>query len=165
MSRACAASASARAVATTPRPDFTISGSATIERSFPMRWLTADWVTPSFAAAPVTDPVSTTATSSRRRRASRSHTGHAVHRIRQIFPNTSDALDLRLTAQLTFGADLASHACNFRRERAKLIDHCVDSVLETEHFALRVHRDFARKVAVGDGRSNFGDVVNLVSQV
>ena len=71
-SRACTASASARAVATMPRPDLTNSGSPVMARSLSSRWLTADCVTPRRCAAPVMLPASTTATSSCSRRASRS---------------------------------------------------------------------------------------------
>jgi hypothetical protein len=61
--RARTASASARAVATMPRPDFTNSASPTMARSRSSWWLTADWVTSRRCAARVTERSSNTASS------------------------------------------------------------------------------------------------------
>ncbi len=42
--------------------------------------------------------------------------GHQVHVVGQIRPGAGDAFDLRLAAELAFGADLAGDARHFRRE-------------------------------------------------
>src|SRR5205085_104412 len=79
--------------------------------------------------------------------------------------NASHAFDLGLPAELAFGADLASHARNFRSERLQLIHHRVDGLLELEDFAFRVYGDFAREVAISHGGGHVGNVVHLVGQV
>ena len=70
-----------------------------------------------------------------------------------------------LTAELAFGAHFAGHAGHFRGERAELIDHRVDRVLQLEDFALHVDRDLLGQVAVGDGGGHVGDVAHLAGQV
>ena len=91
--------------------------------------------------------------------------GHGVDGVRQILPHTGDALHFRLTAQLAFGSDFARHARHFGGERAELIHHGVDGVLQLQNFAARVHRDLGGQVAFGHGRGHAGDVANLVGQV
>jgi hypothetical protein len=81
-----------------------------------------------------------------------------------VFPG-SRARHLRLAPELAFRAHLAGHARDFSRERVELVHHRVDGVLQLENFALHVHRDFARQVAAGHGRGNFGDVSHLSRQV
>ena len=46
-------------------------------------------------------------------------------------------------------------------ERAELIDHRVDGVLQLEDLALDVDGDLLRQVAVGDGGRHLGDVAHL----
>ena len=91
--------------------------------------------------------------------------GHGVDRIRQVFPHAGHALHLRLAAQLAFGADFASHARHFSCERAELVHHGVDGVLQLQNFALRVHRDSRGQIAFGHGRGHAGDVAYLIGQV
>src|ERR671915_24498 len=43
------------------------------------------------------------------------------------------------------------------RERAELVDHRVDGLLQLEHLALDVHGDLAGEVAVRDGGRDVGD--------
>ena len=43
--------------------------------------------------------------------------GHQVHVVGQVLPGAGDAFDLRLAAELAFGADLAGHARHFARRR------------------------------------------------
>ena len=74
-------------------------------------------------------------------------------------------LHLGLTAQLALGADFLRDARDLGRERAELVDHDVDRVLQLEDLALRVDRDLLRQVAVGDGRRDVGDVAHLRRQV
>ena len=50
-------------------------------------------------------------------------------------------------------------------ERAQLIDHRVDGVLELEDLALGVDGDLLRQVAVGDRGGDLGDVAHLRGQV
>ena len=59
----------------------------------------------------------------------------------EILPGAGDALHVGLAAELAVGADLARHARHFGGERAELVHHGVDGVLELEDLALHVHRD------------------------
>ena len=56
------------------------------------------------------------------------------------FQVPGDALHVGLAAQLALGADLARDARHLRRERAQLVHHRVDGVLELEDLALDVAR-------------------------
>ena len=71
----------------------------------------------------------------------------------------------RLAAELAFGADFARDARDFRGERAELVDHRVDGVLQLEDLAFDVDRDLAREVAARDGGGDFGDVADLRGEV
>ena len=61
----------------------------------------------------------------------------------KILPDAGDALHLGLAAELAFGADFARHARHFRGERAELVHHRVDGVLQLQNFAARIDRDLA----------------------
>src|SRR5262245_18406399 len=74
-------------------------------------------------------------------------------------------MHLSLTAELAFGSDLAGHTRDFRSEGVELIHPAVDRVLQLQDFALYVHRDLLREVAVGHGRGHIGDVADLTGQV
>ena len=87
--------------------------------------------------------------------------GHEVHVVGQVLPRAADSGHLRLTAELSFGADFARHARHFAGERVELVHHRVDGVLQLENFALHVDRDLARQVAARHSRRNFGDVSHL----
>ena len=91
--------------------------------------------------------------------------GHRIHRIGQILPRAGDALHFRLAAELSFRADFARHARHFRRERAELIDHRVDGVLQLQNFAFHIDGDLLGKIAVRDRRGDFRDVSHLTGQV
>ena len=91
--------------------------------------------------------------------------GHEVHAVGEVLPGAGDALDVGLSAQLAFGADLAGHAGDFRREGAELIDHRVDDVLDLEDLSPDVDGDLLRQVALGDGGGDLGDVAHLDGQV
>ena len=56
-------------------------------------------------------------------------------------PDTPD--DLRLAAELALRSHLARHAGDLAGERAQLIHHHVDGVLQLEDLAARVRRDLA----------------------
>ena len=87
--------------------------------------------------------------------------GHRVHVVGQILPRAGHAAHLRLAAELAFGADFARHARHFGGEAVELIDHRVDGVLQLQDFALHVHRDLLRQVAVRHRRRHVGDVAHL----
>src|SRR6185369_9226837 len=91
--------------------------------------------------------------------------GHRVDVVGEVLPGAGHAADVRLTAELAFGADLARDARDFGRKRVELVDHRVDGVLELEDLALDVNRDLAREVAVGDGDCDLGNVANLAREV
>src|SRR5579862_859905 len=69
------------------------------------------------------------------------------------------------TCANSFSADFAGDARDFSGEGVELIDHRVDGVFEFKNFAFDVDRDFARQIAAGNGRCNFGNVANLSRQV
>ena len=91
--------------------------------------------------------------------------GHRVDVVGQVLPRAGDARHFGLAAELAFGADLARDARDFGGERAQLIDHRVDGVLELQNLAADVDGDLLRQVAVGDGHRHFGDVAHLRRQV
>src|SRR6185503_19475988 len=87
--------------------------------------------------------------------------GHGVDGVRQVLPRAGDAGHFRLPAQLAVGADLAGHARDLGSERAELVHHRVDGVLELEHLALDVDGDLLGQVAGGDGGGDGRDVASL----
>ncbi len=91
--------------------------------------------------------------------------GHRIHRVRQVFPSTGDPLHFGLTAEFPLRTDLAGHARHFRGERAELIHHRVDRVLQLKDFSFHVDRDLLRQVAAGDGRRHRRDVAHLSREV
>src|SRR5205085_1368638 len=54
--------------------------------------------------------------------------GHHVHAVGQVGPGPGDSFDLRLAAELAFGADLARDAGHLGGEAVQLVDHRVDGV-------------------------------------
>src|SRR5690606_31534562 len=89
---------------------------------------------------------------------------HQVDVVGQLLPDAGGAAHLRLAAQHALGADLAGDAGDLGGERAELIDHRGDGVLEHEDLAADLDRDLARQVAVGDRGGDVGDVADLVGQ-
>ena len=87
--------------------------------------------------------------------------GHEVDVVGEVLPGAGDALHVGLAAELAFGADLARHAGDFGGERAELVHHRVDGVLQLEDLALHVDGDLLGQVAVGDGGGDVGDVADL----
>ena len=69
--------------------------------------------------------------------------GHRVDAVGKILPRAGDAAHFGLAAEFAFGADFARHARHFRGERAELIHHGVDGVLQLQNFAAHIHRDLA----------------------
>src|SRR5947208_10754213 len=92
-------------------------------------------------------------------------TRHEVDALGQIFPNTAHVTNLRLAAELAFGADFAGDAGDFGGERIQLIDHRVDRFFELQDFAAHVDGDLLRQVAIGHGDGNVGDVSHLRGQI
>ena len=86
-------------------------------------------------------------------------------RVGQVLPRAGDARHVGLAAELAFGADLARDARHLGGERAELIHHRVDGVLELEDLALHVDGDLLRQVAGGDRRRHVGDVAHLAGEV
>ena len=70
-----------------------------------------------------------------------------------------------LAAQFAFRTYLARHARDFGGERAELIHHGVDGVLQLQNFAARIHRDLSGQIALGYGGGHSGDVTHLIGQV
>ena len=90
---------------------------------------------------------------------------HDVDGVGQVLPGAGDARDLRLAAELAFGADLARHARHLAGEGVELVDHRVDGVLELEDLALHVDGDLARQVAARHRGRHLGDVAHLRREV
>src|SRR5205807_926753 len=91
---------------------------------------------------------------------------HAPARRAADLPRAADALDLRLAAELSFGADLAGDARDLVREGRELVDHRVDRVLQLGDLAARLDRDLAGQIALRDrgrdvdiGRASCREVV------
>jgi hypothetical protein len=90
---------------------------------------------------------------------------HRVDALGQILPRSRHTLHVGLPAQPAVGADLARDARHFGGERAQLVDHRVDGVLQLQDLALHVDRDLLREVAAGDRLGHVGDVAHLAGQV
>ena len=91
--------------------------------------------------------------------------GHRVHVLGQVLPGAGHALHVGLAAELAFGADLAGDARHLGRERAQLVHHGVDGVLQLQQLALDVDGDLLRQVAARHGGGHVGDVAHLAGQV
>ena len=81
--------------------------------------------------------------------------------IGQIDPSTGIAA----TNPEQVDSDFTGDAGHLRGERAELVHHGVDGVLQLEDLALDVHGDLLRQVAVGDGGGDLGDVAHLAGEV
>ena len=91
--------------------------------------------------------------------------GEQIDVVGQVLPGAGDAGHHRLAAEPAVGADFARHARHFGGERAQLLDHGVERVLEQQHLAAHVDRDLLRQVAAGDGGRHLGDVAHLRGEV
>ncbi len=90
---------------------------------------------------------------------------HEVDVVREIFPGSGNTLDLSLSAELSFGADLASDAGDFRSEGGELVDHGVDGVFEFQNFTFDIDGDLLGEVAICNGRCDVSDVADLIGEV
>ena len=83
----------------------------------------------------------------------------------EVFPGAADAGHHGLTAQSSLGADFTRDAGHFGGERTKLLDHCIEGVLEQQDFAANVHRNFFRQIAAGNRGRHFGNIAHLRRQI
>jgi hypothetical protein len=90
---------------------------------------------------------------------------HQVDVLGQLLPDAGDVLDVRLNAQGSLGADLARDPGHLRGERAELLHHGVDGVLELEDLAAGRDVDVLGQVALGDRGRHLRDLAHLVGQV
>ena len=91
--------------------------------------------------------------------------GEQVDVVGQVLPGAGHARHDGLAAEPAFGADLARHARHFAGERAQLLDHRVERLLEQQHLAAHVDGDLLRQVAAGDRGRDLGDVAHLRGEV
>src|SRR5207244_2237401 len=91
--------------------------------------------------------------------------GHEVDGGGEVVPGAGCAGDVRLSAQLALGADLAGHARDLGGEGAELVDHRVDGVLELQDLPPHVDGDLLAEVPVGDGGGDLRDVAHLSGEV
>ncbi len=96
--------------------------------------------------------------------------GHRVDVFGEVLPRPRNALDLRLTAELSFGADFSSDARHLVGERRQLIDHGVDrrpdaAELALDRLAFHFQGHLLRQVAVGHGHDHARDLVGGANQV
>ena len=91
--------------------------------------------------------------------------GHGVHRVRQILPGSGDARYVGLSTQSALRTHFAGHAGNFASKAIQLIDHGVEGFFQLQNFAAHVDGDFARQIAAGDGRGDFGYITHLAGEV
>jgi hypothetical protein len=90
---------------------------------------------------------------------------HHVHVVGQVLPCAADALNLSLTAQLAFRANLARDARHLRGEGVELVHHRVDRGFQLQDFAADIDGDLLRQIAGGDRRGDLGNVADLAGQV
>jgi hypothetical protein len=80
-------------------------------------------------------------------------------------PGAGEATHVCLTAETPLDADVAGEARHLAGERAQLIDHGVDRVLERQDLAARLDRDLLRQVTLGDRCHDLRDVAHLRGEV
>ena len=83
----------------------------------------------------------------------------------EILPRSADARHERLSAKFALGSDFARDSRDFGGERAQLLNHRVQSVLQQQDFAANVDGDLLREVAIGDGCRNLRDVSDLSGEI
>src|SRR5207253_2190620 len=90
---------------------------------------------------------------------------HEVDAVGQVFPGPRDPADVRLPAELAFGADLAGDAGDLRGEGVGRASRRDDGVLQLQDLPVDVVRDLLRQVSGRDRRRDVGDVAHLGGQV
>ena len=91
--------------------------------------------------------------------------GHQVDVVGQVLPRAGDPGHVGLAAKLALRPDFVGDSCHLRGQRAELVDHRVDGVLELEDLALDVDGDLAAQVTLGDSGRDLGDVADLAGEV
>src|SRR5262249_29905347 len=91
--------------------------------------------------------------------------GHRVDGVREVLPGAGDAGHDGLTAEPSFGADLAGDARDLRGEAAELVFLRVDRFLQLQDLAADVACAPLRSFALGHGRRDLGDVADLGREV
>src|SRR5439155_1211723 len=91
--------------------------------------------------------------------------GQQVDVVGQVLPGAGHARHHRLAAQPPVGADLAGHPGDLGGQRAELLDHGVQRVLELQDLAAHVDRDLLRQIPVGDSVRDLGDAAHLAVQI
>ncbi|KAI3479879.1 hypothetical protein L1887_58027 [Cichorium endivia] len=91
--------------------------------------------------------------------------GHHVDPLGEHLPLTLDVVDLGLTAEATFCADLDRDADDLVGERLELTHHVVDGELEVEDLALDVDVDELGEYTLGDTLCNTCDLSHLRGEV
>src|SRR5262249_23485790 len=91
--------------------------------------------------------------------------GHEVDAVGQVLPGAGDRTSVGQATEVSLRADLPRDPCHPGRERAELIDHRVDGVLQLKDLAAHVDGDLLREVARRDGGRHLGDVPDLRRQV
>src|SRR5439155_731934 len=71
--------------------------------------------------------------------------GHQVHAVGQVLPGAGDSLHVGLAAEPPLRPDLAGDPGDLGGERARLVDHRVDDVLDLEDLAPHVDGDLLRE--------------------
>ena len=96
--------------------------------------------------------------------------GHRVDTVGEVPPGPGQALHHSLAAELAFGAHLAGHASDLRREGAKLFHHAVDDFSGLQKLAFQrpafdFHRHRLRQIALGDRADHSGHLVRRLNQI
>src|SRR3984885_7949087 len=91
--------------------------------------------------------------------------GQQVDVAGEVLPGAGGAGHVGLTAEAPLDADFAGDRGDLIGERCERVRHVVDRVGERSHFALRVHGQLLRKLAVGDGGDDFHDTADLLGEV
>src|SRR5207302_1007494 len=91
--------------------------------------------------------------------------GERVHVVGEVLPGAGDPLHVGLAAEAALGADLPGDAGDLVGERAQLVDHRVDRVLELEGLAPDVDGVLLRDALPIYGRRDLGDVPDLAGEV
>ncbi len=96
--------------------------------------------------------------------------GHAVDGVGEVLPGAGDAFDVRLAAELAFGAHLAGHARHLRGKRAELVHHLIDDLrgpkeLPLQWAVVHLQRHGLGEVSLSDGADDAGGFARWVDQI
>ena len=91
--------------------------------------------------------------------------GEQVDVAGEVLPRAGGAGHVGLAAEPAFDADLARDGRDLIGERRERLRHVVDRLGERRDFALRLHGQALRQVAVGDGGDDLDDAADLLGEV